>query len=132
MIRGLYAAASGMIAEQTITDTLANNIANANTVGFKQETPTFRALHGMALSRLTNGSGRGPSIGELGMGASADKVYTDWQTGPLAHTNNPLDASLGDNQFFTVQTPQGVRYTRAGNFQMDGAGNLLSGAGLPV
>jgi flagellar basal-body rod protein FlgG len=132
MIRGLYAAASGMIAQQNVTDTLANNIANASTVGYKQDTPTFRALQGMALSRLTNGSGRGQAIGDLGMGVTADKVYTNWQTGPLTQTGNPLDASLGDNQFFAVQTPQGERYTRAGNFQVDGAGNLLNGSSLPV
>ncbi|HZP80540.1 MAG TPA: flagellar hook-basal body protein [Chthonomonadaceae bacterium] len=132
MIRGLYSAASGMIAEQAIQDTLAYNIANANTVGFKQDTQTFRALHGMEISRLTNGSGRGPVIGELGVGVAADKVYTDWQTGPLARTGNPLDASLGDNQLFAVQTPRGERYTRAGEFQVDATGRLLTNTGLAV
>jgi flagellar basal-body rod protein FlgF len=129
--RGLYAAASGMIAQQTIQDTLAQNIANADTIGYKRDNPTFRALHGMALHRLNNGVGRGPNIGELGTGAAADQVYTDWQTGPLTRTGNALDASLNADQYFTVSTPNGERYTRAGNMRMDGQGNLLLG-GLPV
>jgi flagellar basal-body rod protein FlgF len=132
MERGLYAAASGMLAQQAIQESLAQNIANANTVGYKQDNPTFRAVQGMALRRLANGMGRGPEIGELGMGVANDQVYTDWQTGPLSQTGNPLDASLGDNQFFAVRTPVGERYTRAGNFRLDGAGNLLTASGLPV
>src|SRR5258706_14967924 len=75
MERGLYAAATGMIAQQTIMDTLSQNIANASTPGYKQDNPTFRAMHGMALRRLENGAGRGPDIGELGLRVQADKVY---------------------------------------------------------
>src|ERR1051326_5984757 len=107
MERGLYAAATGMIAQQTIQDTLAQNIANANTVGYKQDNPTFRAQHGMALRRLEGGASRGPGIGELGLGVQADKVYIDWQTGSISQTNRPLDASLATGQFFAVQTPRG-------------------------
>lgn len=132
MERGLYAAASGMIAQQVVQETLAQNIANAGTVGYKRDDPTFRALHGMALRRLNNGTGRGPNIGDLGTGSEADKVYINWETGPLAQTGNPLDASLDPNQFFAVRTPRGERYTRAGNFQLDGAGSLLTASGLPV
>lgn len=132
MLRGLYAAASGMIAEQTIQDTLAQNIANAGTIGYKQDTPTFRAVQGMTLSRLTGSSDRGSRIGELGMGVTADKVVTDWQSGPLQNTGSALDASLGPNQYFAVSTPNGERYTRAGSFQLDGTGNLLTSTGLTV
>ena len=66
------------------------------------------------------------------MGVDADKVYTDWQTGPLANTNNPLDASLDAGQFFALQTPQGTRYSRAGNFQLDSTGALTNSNGLRV
>jgi len=133
MERGLYAAASGMIAQQTIQDYLAQNIANANTVGYKQDNSTFRAIQGIQLQRLEQGQGRGAQIGQLGMGVASDNVYTDWQPGTITQTNVPLDASLENpQQFFAVSTPRGERYTRAGNFQVDGAGNLLSGAGQPV
>ncbi len=86
----------------------------------------------MAVHSLINGAGRGPRVGELGVGVATDKVYTDWQTGPLAQTGNPLDASLGDNLFFAVRAPGGERYTRAGNFHLDGSGRLRNAAGLPV
>lgn len=132
MERGLYAAASGMIAQQAIQDTLAQNIANVNTVGYKQDNHLFRAVQGMALSRLTEGGSRGPRVGELGIGVAPDQVYTDWKSGPLSQTGNPLDASLGDNQFFTVQTPFGERYTRAGNFVVDGTGQLMTPNGHAV
>ena len=132
MERGLYAAASGMLAQQQIQETLAQNIANSNTVGYKHDSPTFRATQAMVLSRLNNGSGRGTKIGELGTGAAPDQVYTNWSEGPVQQTGNQLDASLGANQFFAIQTPQGERYTRAGNFHVDAQGNLLNSAGLAV
>jgi flagellar basal-body rod protein FlgF len=132
MERGLYAAATGMMAQQTIQDSLAQNLANANTVGYKQDIPTFRALHSMAVRRLNDGAGTGPSVGDVNLGVQADKVYTDWQSGAVAVTNNALDASLEPGQFFTVQTPGGVRYTRAGNFQLDGAGILKTPSGMAV
>ena len=126
MERGLYSAATGMLAQQTIQDYLAQNIANAATIGYKQENATFRAAQGLALSRLSDGQGRGPRIGELGSGVNTDTNYTDWKTGPLTQTGNLLDASLGEGQFFTVQTPQGERYTRAGGFQTDSTGALVT------
>ncbi|HLK57568.1 MAG TPA: flagellar hook-basal body protein [Chthonomonadaceae bacterium] len=132
MERGLYAAASGMVAQQTIQDTLAQNLANASTVGYKQDNPTFRALQTMMLERQQDGMGRGTGIGELGMGVAPDEVTIDWQPGILAKSDDPLHASLDANQFFTVKTPAGERYTRAGNFQLDGAGNLITSTGLPV
>ena len=132
MERGLYAAASAMLAQQTIQEALAQNIANANTVGYKQDTPTFKALHGMALQRTLNSSGSGQPIGELGIGVETDQPYTNWQTGAVAQTNNPLDVSLDTNQFFAVRVGAGERYTRAGNFKLDGVGNLLTANEEPV
>ena len=132
MERGLYAAASAMMAQQTIQESLAQNIANASTVGYKQDNPTFKALHGMALQRNLNGAGSGAPIGDLGLGVANDQVYTDWQNGPRAHTGNALDVSLDANQFFAVRTPNGERYTRAGNFKLDSAGQILTADGLQV
>ena len=127
-----------MMAQQTIQESIAQNIANANTTGYKQDVPTFKALHGMMLQRGTNAGGTGPQIGELGTGVANDQVYTDWQAGAITQTGNPLDASLerGPNAdtsyFFAVRSAQGERYTRAGNFRLDGAGNLLTQSGLAV
>ena len=129
MERGLYAAATGMLAQQSLQDVLAQNIANVSTVGYKQDALTFRTVQGMALQRLNDGHGRGPQIGELGTGVKADKEYIDWQTGPIVSTGKPLDASLGDGQFFAVQTTAGERYTRAGNLLTDAQGRLMTAGG---
>lgn len=131
MERGLYAAATGMIAQQAIQDVLAQNIANASTVGYKQEIPTFQALHGMMLQRHIDGISQA-QIGEVGTGVTSGPTVTDWQSGAYSHTGGPLDAALEGSQFFAVQTTGGERYTRAGNFQLDGRGNLLTASGLPV
>ena len=132
MERGLYAAATGMLAQQAMQDYLAQNIANAGTVGYKQDAPTFRAIQGMALQRLNDGHGRGSRVGELGTGVQSGRTYVDWRMGALTHTGNPLDSALTEGQFFAVQTPQGERYTRAGDLQLSGAGQLVTAKGLPV
>ncbi len=132
MERGLYSAASGMLAQQALQEVLAQNLANANTVGYKQDNQTFKALHALKLERLPQTATRGVDIGELGLGVAPDQVYTDFQAGPISQTGAPLDASLAPGQFFAVQTPAGERYTRAGSFQLDGTGNLMTTAGNPV
>ncbi len=132
MERGLYAAASGMLVQQQIQETLAQNIANSNTIGYKHDNPTFKATQAMVLSRMNSGSSKGSNIGDLGTGVAPDQIYTNWSDGPIQQTGNQLDASLGTNQFFAIQTPQGEKYTRAGNFHADGQGNLLTAEGLAV
>jgi len=132
MERGLYAAATGMMAQQNIQDILAQNMANSSTIGYKQDVPTFKSVHGMALRRAANGSGGGTPIGEVGIGVAPDKISVDWQIGPQVTTNSALDASLAPGQYFAIQTDRGTRYTRAGNFQVDNTGSLLTGTGLKV
>jgi flagellar basal-body rod protein FlgG len=119
-----------MVAQQNAQDLIAQNLANANTIGYKQDTPSFRALHGMALQRIANGSTT--PVGELGAGVESSGSVTEWQDGAISQTDNPLDASLGENQFLTVRTGAGVRYTRAANLLVDSAGNLLTASGARV
>src|SRR5438552_16051250 len=119
MIRGLYTAATGMLAEQFVQDAIAGNLANLNTVGFKQDVPTFRALHDMAMKRFQNPIGSpGTPVGNLGMGAEFDRNVTDLTAGNINQTQNPLDVALVGDGFFAIQTPQGERYTRSGQFQI--------------
>jgi len=128
MIRGLYSAATGMIAQQFVQDSLANNLANANTVGFKQDVATFHALRAMALNRYQNDTGRGGApVGEMGLGAAFDRAVTDLSPGPIMHTGNSFDLALLGSGFFAVQTPQGERYTRAGQFHLEPAGKAPDG-----
>ncbi len=118
MLPGLYISANGMaarIAQQEIT---ANNVANLNTPGFKREAATFRELY----SSLT-----GSTLPILGLEAK-----TDFRQGSLQRTGDPLNFALEDRGFFTVETPQGMRYTRNGDFTLNEKGVLITQEGYPV
>lgn len=119
IIRGIYSAATGMLAQQFVQDALASNLANANTAGYKQDMPTFRALSELAVKRF-GGSSRdsGTDIGNLGMGAAFDHTTLDMSAGDLERTDDPLNVALTGSGFFTVQTSGGVRLTRAGDFHI--------------
>lgn len=130
MIRGLYTAATGMIAEQYVQDTLAGNLANINTIGYKQDTPTFRAVQEMALSRYDCSGQGGTSIGRIGLGVAFDHTSTNLHAGSLVNTHNPLDLALSGSGFFSVQTPDGERYTRAGQFHLEPAGKGPDGKAI--
>ncbi len=132
MERGVYSAATGMLAQQALQEALAQNVANATTVGYKQDKMTFRAAQNMALQRLSGASSRGVSIGEMGMGVQQDKSYIDWQSGPITSTGNPLDVSLAPSQFLVAQVGTRTLYTRAGNLQIDGNANLVTANGRNI
>jgi len=125
--RGIYSAATGMLAQQFVLDAVAGNLANSATPGFKQDVPTFRALHEMAIRRVAGRSGA-PEIGRLGLGAAFDRTVTDLSAGALQQTGGMLDLALAGEGFFVVQTPRGVRYTRAGQFQALPAGKAADGS----
>lgn len=148
MLRGMYTGASGMLAQQVRTDVLANNLANAQTVGFKRETvlqsafpdmlirrvfdPTTPAGHGSERPFFGGGHDSRPVIGRLGTGTYVDGTWTVHDQGPLRFTGNPLDVALSGEGFFAVQTDAGVRFTRDGRFTLDGEGRLVTLAGWPV
>jgi len=123
IVRGLYSAATGMVAQQFVQDCLAGNLSNLNTTGYKQEVPTFHALREMAILRMGGATNEADApIGALGLGSSFDHSETDLSAGPLERTEAPLDAALIGSGFFTVLTPFGERYTRAGHFELQVAG----------
>ncbi len=123
MIRGLYTAATGMLAQQSVQDAIAGNLANVNTAGFKQDVPTFKALHEMALSRFPGGlGGRGAPIGSIGTGVEFDRNVMDTSPGSLQRSENPLDLALSGDGYFSVMTSRGERYTRDGQFHMEPEG----------
>jgi len=128
MERGLYIAASGMIAEQMRQDQLANELANSSTPGYKPDRITQRSFPELLLSN----SQTGQTIGPLGTGAFADSMTTDLTAQPLRTTNEPLDFAIAGTGFFGVQTPQGVRYTRDGQFGVSANGTLQDAQGNQV
>ncbi len=128
MERGLYIAASGMLAEQVRQDQIANDLANASTTGYKADRSAQRSFGDMLLEN----SATGAVIGPLGLGAHIAEIRTDLSQGPLHQTGEPLDVAVNGPGFLAVQTPQGVRYTRDGELALDAGGRLVSSAGLPV
>jgi flagellar basal-body rod protein FlgG len=128
MERGLYIAASGMLAEMARQDQLANDLANASTPGYKADRVAQRSFGDLLLSDSSTGA----TIGPLGSGAALDKQTTDLRQQALRDTGNPLDLAIQGDGYFGVRTAQGVRYTRNGSFAADKSGTLVDQLGNQV
>ncbi len=118
MLRSLWTGASGMIAQQTSVDTISNNLANVNTVGYKKETVEFRSLLYQKLQTETtdhNGDPK-PVIGQVGSGVRTGAITSRFTQGNLTQTDEPFDLAIEGEGFFAVQTPNGeTAYTRNGS-----------------
>jgi flagellar basal-body rod protein FlgG len=130
MIRALYSAASGMSAQQTNVDTIAHNLANANTAGFKTRRAQFQDL--LYQNMVQPGAAAGqqttvPTGLQLGLGtrtASSEIIFTQ---GSFSATENPLDVVIQGKGFFQVRTASGeLAYSRAGSFHLDRDGNMVT------
>ena len=119
MSNGIYAATAGAVAQSNALDTTANNIANASTTGFHADRVTFQE----ALTQAR-------SVDLAGVGTGTTRI--DSMPGALAQTGNPLDLALEGDGYFGVSTPQGTRYTRAGNFELDKTRSLVTSDGFKV
>ncbi|NJD69419.1 MAG: flagellar hook-basal body protein [candidate division NC10 bacterium] len=126
MISGLYVAASGMMAQMAKMEVLSQNLANAGTPGFKGDLLVIEGGRRGPLQPavLVEGSPLTPQP------VRAGRRVTDFSRGLIRQTENPLDLANNGSGFFVVQTPRGVRYTRAGNFAVgaDGALQALDGS----
>jgi flagellar basal-body rod protein FlgG len=134
MFKGFYTAAAGMLAQQRRTDMLTNNMANANTPGFKEDQSTIRSFPEMLLQRMNEEKNGGPQIGSLSTGVYMQEAIPRFIQGDIRETGNKTDMALIDFNkgavFFTVQDPSGqLRYTRNGNFTLDAEGYLTAGNG---
>jgi flagellar basal-body rod protein FlgG len=133
MIRALYSAGSGMTAQQMNVDNIANNLANANTTGFKMRRAQFHDL--LYQSFVQPGAAAGsqtvvPSGLQLGMGTRPSSNEVIFVQGNFQLTNNPLDVVIQGKGFFQVRRPTGeLAYTRSGAFQVDRDGNLVTSDG---
>ncbi len=118
MLRSLWTGASGMIAQQTSVDTISNNLANVNTVGYKKETVEFRSLLYQKLQTETtdNNGDPKPVIGQVGSGVRTGAITSRFTQGNLNATENPFDLAIDGEGFFAIQTPNGeTAYTRNGS-----------------
>ena len=146
MIRGLYTAASSMLAGMRQQEVISNNLANANTVGFRSDQAELKAFPLMFLQRLfdTNRDSNGdllPSyqVGGINTGLMVDQVTTNFKEGSIRETNNTLDMAIRDTagpnsppSFFAVQTPNGTQFTRDGSFSLNANGELVTNQGFRV
>jgi flagellar basal-body rod protein FlgG len=136
MIRALYSAASGMSAQETNIDNIANNLANANTVGFKSRRAQFQDLMYQSLVQPGTASGQQtvvPTGLQLGLGTRAASNEIIFTQGAFTETDNPLDLVIQGNGFFQIQMPNGtLSYTRAGQFQLDKTGNVVTPQGYSL
>ncbi|HST56900.1 MAG TPA: flagellar hook-basal body protein [Solirubrobacteraceae bacterium] len=128
MDTGLFIAASGMVAEQTRQDQLSNDLANASTPGYK---PDEAPQHNFGEMLLAN-TQTGQAIGSMSTGVQLGASATDLTQASVADTGQPLDFALTGSGFFSVQTTQGVRYTRNGQFSTNAQGELVDGSGNKV
>lgn len=131
MIRGIYSSASGMIAETLRNDTIANNLANANTAGYKKDIALSQDFQSMLIHRINDGP-QASAIGSLGTGAIVNEVATIHTAGLMRPTGNSLDVAIEGKGYFTVETPNGLRYTRNGTFSRSAQGELVTGDGFRV
>lgn len=137
MLRGLYTAAAGMIAQQRRQDMLTNNLANANTPGYKADQASLRTFPHMLIANLSRAYET--SSNELATGVYLQERIPNFLQGSLFETGSTMDVALIDGTLpenstlmFAVQTENGVRYTRNGNFTLDNEGRLVTRQGMPV
>ena len=129
MIRGLFSSASGLLVGMSRQDVWANNLANAQTPGYRQDEVALRSFPETLLRRFEANSPRGVPIGTIGQGADVAAVLTSDMPGRYVQTDNPLDVALDGEAFFAVDTAAGVSYTRQGRLHVDPAGYLSVATG---
>jgi flagellar basal-body rod protein FlgG len=136
VLRALYTAATGMEAQQINIDTIANNIANVNTTGFKQARAEFQDLLYQNIrpaGTASSNSTQYPVGLQLGLGTKPVATTRIFKQGDFNQTSNPLDLVIQGQGFFQVKMPSGeTAYTRDGSFQLNNAGVMVTSEGNPI
>ncbi len=141
MNRAVYPILSGALAQERQMQVFANNMANVNTAGFKQDDQGFKSVMARAqvpVPSFAHSAGFGQQIGVTPAGpaervfAAPSAVHTSFEAGRLRITGNPLDTAIQGSGFFEIKTPQGLRYTRSGMFSLDSQRRLVTNLGYPV
>src|SRR5579872_1600807 len=136
MIRALYTAASGMESQQLNLENVANNLANANTAGFRRRRVQFQDL--MYQNLIAPGSAATqqtivPSGLQIGLGSRSAATEVIQAQGDFSQTGNPLDLAIQGQGFFQVTLPSGqIAYTRSGGFHLNAQGGIVTADGDPL
>lgn len=132
MIRSLYTAVSGMIAMESKQNTVTNNMANANTTGYKSQnlcTKSFDDVLLQNMDKVTNGVNQKQELGKLSLGVAIDTVNTKFTQGDFKETGKVGDLAIEGNGFFAVKSGNQTFYTRDGQFRVNNQGNLANNSG---
>jgi flagellar basal-body rod protein FlgG len=134
MFRALHVAATGMAAQETKLDVVANNLANANTTGYKRQEAEFEdLLYQNVRSAAVTSVGIAPTGTQVGSGARVVATVRSFAQGTITQTGNPLDVAIEGNGFIPVMRETGEpAYTRAGALKMDAQGRLVTSDGLAI
>ena len=136
MLRAFSTAATGMTAQQTMVDVIANNLANINTTGFKRSQINFQDLLYIKLKDFGTEVASGinsPGGLEIGSGVRAASTIKVFTAGELQNTNRPLDIAITGEGFLQVTLPNGdIRYTRDGSLQTNANGELVTTTGYTI
>jgi flagellar basal-body rod protein FlgG len=136
-MRSLSIGATGMLAQQLNVEVVSHNIANMNTTGYQRRRAEFQDLLYQNLRRVGSDSSDAnttvPVGVQVGLGVKTAAVYRITEQGNLTLTENPLDVAINGEGYFRVQLPSGeTSYSRAGSFQLDGDGDLVTVDGFTV
>lgn len=134
MVKGLYAAYTGMINEQNRMDVLTNNLANASTTGYKKEGATSQAFKDVLAYKIkdtTDYPHLSKNIGNLNLGVKVGETYTDYSQGAFKTTENTYDFALSGSGFFMIEFTNksgetSIKYTRDGSFTLNKDGYLVT------
>ena len=136
MLRALWTSATGMEAQQTNLDVISNNIANVNTVGFKRSRANFEDLIYQDIRDpgvMSSDENRVPSGIQIGLGTKLSDVSKIFSQGSLIKTDKEFDIAIQGAGFFKIELPGGGEaYTRAGNFQLDDEGYMVTPEGYKL
>lgn len=124
MIKGIYKTAASMAPRERLQEIIANNLANAETTGFKKDSLFLRIVKDQQ-----NVTSKLNPPWEVRM---IDKIYTDYSEGSLESTGRDLDLAIQGEGFFVVQTPNGEAYTRNGALTLSPAGILVNSDNMPI
>ncbi|NLG36794.1 MAG: flagellar hook protein FlgE [Clostridiales bacterium] len=135
MLRSMFSGVSGLTAHQLKMDVIGNNIANVNTTAFKSSSISFQDLFSQTIKAPTQPTleGRGgTNPQQVGLGVHVGGISVLHEGGSIQSTGNPNDLAVDGDGFFVVTDGSAQYYTRAGNFQIDGSGNLATSNGSLV
>ncbi len=136
-MRSLSIGATGMLAQQLNVEVISNNIANMTTTAFKRQRAEFQDLLYQSLRRVGTASSDAGTIVpvgvQIGAGVRPAAVYRMHEQGNMQVTDNPLDLAINGHGYFLVELPSGeTAYTRAGSFQLNPQGELVTADGYPI